>query len=86
MAFVVYHRKSTVMFKMFELESAAKRSKTCMNRNAGSDEYEYATEELYHADVVKLKKVRNLMTGEEVEIPSNTPWSCNPASETYWSM
>lgn len=31
-------------------------------------------------------KVKNLMTGEEIEIASDTPWCCNPASETYWSM
>jgi hypothetical protein len=32
------------------------------------------------------KTVKNLMTGEMVEIPHDTPWCCNPASETYWSM
>ncbi len=32
------------------------------------------------------KTVKNLMTGEDVEIASDTPWCCNPASETYWSM
>jgi hypothetical protein len=32
------------------------------------------------------KTVKNLMTGKEVTIPSDTPWCCNPASETYWSM
>lgn len=31
-------------------------------------------------------KVRNMMTGKEVEIAADTPWCCNPASETYWSM
>lgn len=30
--------------------------------------------------------VKNLMTGKDVEIDSDTPWCCNPASETYWSM
>jgi hypothetical protein len=29
--------------------------------------------------------VKNLMTGKEVQIPADTPWCCNPASETYWS-
>ena len=40
----------------------------------------------YRKYVVTTKKVVNLMTGKEVEIASDTPWSCNPASETYWSM
>jgi len=32
------------------------------------------------------KKVRNLMTGQEIEIPVDTPMCCDPSSETYWSM
>ena len=32
------------------------------------------------------KVVKNLITGQDVEIDSDTPWCCNPASETYWSM
>ena len=30
--------------------------------------------------------VKNLMTGADVTIAADTPWCCNPASETYWSM
>lgn len=30
--------------------------------------------------------VKSLMTGQDVQIPADTPWCCNPASETYWSM
>jgi hypothetical protein len=33
-----------------------------------------------------MKTVKNLMTGKDVEIASDTPWCCNPASEAYWSM
>ncbi len=33
-----------------------------------------------------MKTVKNLMTGQDIEIDRDTPWSCNPASETYWSM
>jgi hypothetical protein len=32
------------------------------------------------------KIVKSLMTGQDVEIAADTPWCCNPASETYWSM
>lgn len=35
---------------------------------------------------VKMKKVRNLRTGIEVEIPVNTPLHMDPSSETYHSM
>ena len=36
--------------------------------------------------VPAMMTVKNLMTGKDVQIPSDTPWCCNPASETYWSM
>jgi hypothetical protein len=29
--------------------------------------------------------VKNLMTGKDIQIDRDTPWSCNPASESYWS-
>jgi len=32
------------------------------------------------------KKVTNLMSGKEIEIGINTPMSCDPSSELYWSM
>lgn len=34
----------------------------------------------------KTRKVRNLMSGKEVEIAYDTPLACDPSSETYWSM
>ena len=34
----------------------------------------------------RTKKVKNLMTGEMIEIPYDTPRSCDPSSELYWSM
>ena len=34
----------------------------------------------------KTKVVKNLMTGENIEIAEDTPWCCNPSSETFWSM
>jgi hypothetical protein len=36
----------------------------------------------FHPTMVTVK---NLMTGADVEIDRDTPWSCNPASESYWS-
>ena len=40
----------------------------------------------YTAPKPQTRIVRNLMTGQPVEIDADTPWCCNPASETYWSM
>jgi hypothetical protein len=30
--------------------------------------------------------VKSYMTGQSIEIERDTPWCCNPASESYWSM
>ena len=32
------------------------------------------------------KTVKNLMSGAEIQIPHDTPRSCDPSSELYWSM
>ena len=100
--FIVYHKESTVKMKQFETETAAKRSVTCMNRNARNTApkntfnygvskedyapYAYTDAEDYSKNVVYNKKVINLMTRKEIEIPSNTPACCDPSTETYWSM
>jgi hypothetical protein len=86
--FVVFHTQFPHQDKRyFVTKAGAKRSATCSNRNAGKEVYRMLSEqdfnELYP---VKIKVVKNLMTGEDVEITENTPWCCNPASETYWSM
>lgn len=36
--------------------------------------------------VPTMKTVRNLMSGQEVQIAHDTPRSCDPSSELYWSM
>ena len=33
-----------------------------------------------------MKTVKNLMTGLDVQIAHDTPRSCDPSSELYWSM
>lgn len=86
MAYVVYHKASTVLFKIFNAESSAKRSATCMNRNAGNDSYGYINDKDYEAIIVKKRTVKSLMTGQDVVIDSNTPRCCDPSSELYWSM
>lgn len=84
--FVVYNIKSTNTYKTFDTESAAKRSTTCANRNAGYEAFAYIDQKTYRAKVVFKKEVTNLMTGEKVLIDSNTPHCCDPSTETYWSM
>lgn len=85
MSYVLYHIKSTEAIKWYVTEKGAKIGTTCSNRNAGCVAYAYASGEEYNSKVVTKIKVKNLMTGLEAEIPSNTPWSCRPDSESYWS-
>lgn len=53
---------------------------------------ELLTSGLYTVDLFRIefhptmKTVKNLMTGKDIQIDRDTPWCCNPASETYWSM
>jgi len=40
----------------------------------------------YYRDIEGTRTVQNLMSGTDVEINVNTPRSCDPSSELYWSM
>jgi hypothetical protein len=61
--------------------------------NAMMDEVKYLKSQLYRPEdgwrldfEPMTKIVKNLMTGEDVEIDYRTPRSCDPSSELYWSM
>ena len=86
--FVVFHTEFPHQDKRyFKSAAGAKRSATCSNRNAGKTVYNWVEESWFLlAYPVKTKTVKNLMTGKNVQIAEDTPWCCNPASETYWSM
>jgi hypothetical protein len=85
--FVVFHTANPHADKRyFKTLAGAKRSATCSNRNAGKFVYNYVEESWFNLKYpVGTKIVKNLMTGKDVEIAEDTPWSCNPASESYWS-
>ena len=66
-----------------EVETARNKAKSATLRAP----YAIMEYELFEATFpVGTKTVKNLMTGKDVEIPADTPWCCNPASETFWSM
>ena len=46
----------------------------------------YTVDKFRFEYVPTTKTVRNLMTGQEVQIPHDTPRACDPSSELYWSM
>lgn len=87
--YVVYYTATTKEISKkshYKMEHAAKRRVAELNERFGEGHFAYTTVEDYHKNVVYMKKVTNLMSGKEVEIPSNTPLCCDPSSETYWSM
>jgi hypothetical protein len=86
MSFIMYHIGSTESIKHYDTERGAKIGTTCSNRNAKRIAYAYAEQNEYYAKVVYKKKVINLLSGQEIEIDSNTPRCCDPSSELYWTM
>ena len=46
----------------------------------------YAESQYYHMMIEQRVTRRNLMTGAEFTQSVNTPRSCDPSSELYWSM
>ena len=71
--------------RAYKTFGAAKATQTRLCRKAGwsINELNIVARDTYRAPQVT---VRNLMSGKDVVIDADTPWCCNPASETYWSM
>lgn len=71
----------------YETQAAAKAALTRYRggRMSLGDDWEVMEYQAYLAQV-PTTKVRNLMTGKEIEIAADTPLCCDPSSETYWSM
>ena len=79
--FIVYHTETLRAVKEYTYQKSAHNYLGTLG--AGYSVTDKAT---FLSLPVPMMKVRSLMTGEMVEIPVDTPWCCNPASETYWSM
>lgn len=73
--------------RYFSSASSAKRATTCANRRAGGLVYNWVHQSWFLLKYpVGTKTVRNLMTGQDIEIAEDTPYCCDPSSERYWSM
>lgn len=74
-----------VKARAYKTHGAAMATMTRLCKKAGwsIDELKVVSRELYRAPKITVK---NLMTGAPVTIDADTPWCCNPASETFWSM
>lgn len=65
-------------------ERAARAAATRISKLCSLDQLVVMDHADYHAQVPVIE-VTNLMTGQPVKIPADTPWHCRPDSEAYWS-
>ena len=98
----VYDKESTVIVKGYKTRSAAAAAITRAHKQytrtnmyvPGSNAHEadplfkwaMADSAFFHDFIEKRVVTRNLMTGQDFEQTVNTPRSCDPSSELYWSM
>lgn len=98
----VYDRRSSAIVKGYKTAAAAQAAITrahkkyarafpyCPGSNAAEDDplswMSAAEATWYHSVIEQRVTKRNLMTGAEFTQSVNTPRSCDPSSELYWSM
>lgn len=93
--FVIYDIETTKIVtlkrggvKYYQSMRTAKAALTRAERDGttAGNQFGIAEVEHYHTNIEKKKTVKNLISGEDVEISVNTPRCCDPSSEAYWSM
>ena len=72
--------------RAYKTFGAAKATRTRLCNKAGWTEDQLnIVDRITFTAPQRRMTVLNLMTGKPVTIDADTPWCCNPASETYWS-
>jgi hypothetical protein len=81
-----YVKPGHVTHTMYDTARGAKIACTRLNKEWATSCFVVMTNEQFeYYYPVKMKKVKNLMSGIEIEIAEDTPLCCDPSSETYWS-
>jgi hypothetical protein len=93
MSYVVYNIDSTLILGGYSNRYATERAaKAGLTRAAKKDpkiiksDYDIAEYTDFLENIEKTFQRINLMSGKPYMERANTPASCSPASETYWSM
>jgi len=96
MRYVIYDTNTTAIVqltrkgaKSYKTRPAALAAITRYFRTTPNPEYtqlSVANTDLYYSEIEKQVTRINIMTGLPYTESINTPISCSPASETYWSM
>lgn len=79
--FVIYHTATRTIEKTYVYEASAVKYLAKLGEG-----YSLTDIDTFRNIPVPTKKVRNLMSGEMIEIPVDTPRCCDPSTEAYWSM
>jgi hypothetical protein len=79
-------RRYTTGQRLFSTTVWTDRDEAGMRREVQGLEYLYPANQFQITFCPTTRTVRNLMTGEQVEIAHDTPRSCDPSSELYWTM
>lgn len=85
MTYFVYDAVTTQILASSKTERGAKSKRTRMQKKYYGVIGVMESQKFYN-EVEATRKVKNFMSGEEVEIAYNTPHVCDPSSETYWSL
>ena len=88
----VYDKESTAIYKRYKTRAAAQAQITRMHKKytrtnlyvPGSNAHE--DDPLFLFGMADAQYFHMFMTGAEFTQTVNTPLSCDPSSETYWSM
>lgn len=86
--YLAFHRGVKTNVESFATRGAALAAITREAKRGAivSTDFLIAENDVFHATIEKTETVKSLMGGKEVVQSVNTPWCCNPSSETYWSM
>lgn len=86
--YLANHPKVKTNKELFETAAAARAAITReANRGAiNKDDFAVVDSFVFHTEIEKTVTVQNLMSGKDVVQAVNTPRSCDPSSELYWSM
>lgn len=87
MAFILYDIQDHAWNKSYPSKRGVKIAhKRLGKKYAGQRSLDWTTNENFRKNVVKTKVVKNMMSGEDVVISTDTPRCCDPSTELYWSM
>lgn len=92
----VYDKETTQIIKQCRTRAAAQAWRTRKHKQHIEDTIDYhsgplflwgcADAEYFHSFIEQTRRVKNLQSGAEVELPVNTPRCLDPSTELYWTM